>query len=129
MTCWTKEVCSCSLMNIGDKSSNSKLAPVGMAAALFSPKGKPAITLAVPRVCLSVPSLPSHLCTRAPHSRTRCAQGYCYIMCSLKKIFQPFLSPPQVSEARALILIALDKKKKKNGEGSLGREEGKSMYC
>lgn len=72
-------------MNIRDKSRNSKLAPVGMAAALFSPKGKPAITLAVPSVHLSVPSLPSHHCPCAPHSWSRCVQGYCYIMCSLKK--------------------------------------------
>lgn len=57
MPSWTKEVCSCSLINIGDKSSNSKLAPMGMAAALFSPTGKPAITLAVPSIRFAVPSL------------------------------------------------------------------------
>lgn len=102
MASWTKEVCSYSPMNIRDKSSNSKLAPVGMAAALFSPKGKPAITLAVPSVRLSAPALPSHRCPRAPHPWTGCAQGYCYVVRSLKKkIFQSFPSPAQVSEARA----------------------------
>lgn len=55
----TEQDCSRSLMNIGDKSSNSKLAPVGMAAALISPTGKAAITLAAPSIRLSVSSLSS----------------------------------------------------------------------
>ena len=63
MPSWTEQVCSRSLMNIGDKSSNSKLAPVGMAAALISPTGKAAITL------------PGQVC----------AQGYCHVMSSVKE--------------------------------------------
>lgn len=59
MPSWTEQVCSRSLMNTGDKSSNSKLAPVGMAAAFFSATGKAAIMLAAPSIRLSVPSLPS----------------------------------------------------------------------
>lgn len=59
MTSWTKEVCSCILMNIIDKNSNSKPAPVGMAGAISLPKGKPAIMLAVPSVCLFLPCTPT----------------------------------------------------------------------
>lgn len=112
MTSWTKEVCSCSLMNIGDKSSNSKLAPVGMAAAISSPKGKPAITLAVPSVCLSVPTtaLPS-LPPCPPLTDQVCSRLLlCYAQ--LEKKFQPLL-PPALSEARALSLIALGNKREK----------------
>lgn len=91
MTSQTKEVCICSLMNIGDKSSNSKLAPVGMAAAIPSPKDKPAIMLAVPSVrlsvCLSAPTTALPTLPPCPHSQTtRCTQGYRSVMHSLKKI-------------------------------------------
>lgn len=100
-------------MNIGDKSSNSKLAPVGMAAAISSPKGKPAILLAVPSVCLSahttaLPPLPP--CPPLTDHQVYSRLLLCYEQ--LEKKFQSFLSPA-LSEARALDLIALDNKMEK----------------
>lgn len=110
-------------MNIRDKSSNSKLAPVGTAAALFSPKGKPAITLAVPSVRLPAPALPSHRCPRAPHPWTGCAQGYCYVVRSLKnKSSSPFLLLLRYPE---LELGALPRwgTKRRGGFGEGGRKK------
>lgn len=112
MTSWTKEVCSCSLMNIEDKSSSSKLAPVGMAAAISSPKGKPAITLAVPSVCLPAPITALSSLPPCPPLMEQVYSRLLLCYAQLEKKFQSFLSSA-VSEARALSVIALQNKMEK----------------